>query len=1314
MPNPSTSSGTTTFALSGVSTLDPLLNEINQKWSMGSTLDVALTYSFPWSDGASGFWQSDYSSEGEPDAAVHFALNAAQQSAAERALQAWSTVAAITFTEVADTKNNVGDFRFAFSSAVGDGIWGYCYYPNNYWASAADVWINPSSNNKSDWTNGSDNELSLIHEIGHGLGLKHPGNYDVSGSEIAEPYLPANLDFINYSVMSYNNKNFWFLYPGQNRYTGIFPSTPMVYDIAAIQYLYGVNNTYHTGANTYSFDPAAPFFCTLWDAGGKDTLDLSNFSTTCDIDLIPGHYSSIRYVTVGTIDDLYDGTNNLGIAFGTSIENVVGGSNTDIITGNNVRNMLAGGGGNDTFIGGAGNDTLDGGDGIDTAEFSGHYVEYDIRYDPVTVTFIVRDKTTSRDGTDSVLSVENFVFADTTLLATDTCDFTTEPQTGLTIKGISMSTYSRAGYDGLAYTTLLANALDSGANSVELSSVSVIDLDTGEVKEWIKSTDGYNMTASFDSVEHAIIEAQDLGLSVFLKPQINASNPSLSFYTGNEYSNLTDVNAVISDPAAFFAGYKAYILNWAMLAEKYNVPLLSIGNEMLSATKAEYTSYWTDIIASVREVYSGKLTYSAFTELLYLPNDEANNIQFWDKLDYVGVDVYPDFPTGTATPTVAQLDAEWTSQGWMHYLETLAEKTGKELLFTETGAGSYAGAANRSTYTDALIGEPDTQRDDVTQANWYQSFIKTWGGTERPEWLAGIFFWNNDPEATGLHYTNGYAIHEKAAGIIVTSFFDGTNYLSAAQNSFAGSSSNDNIALYGTAGSVNTDCPVYDPLVTRANTFTSSVTIYLNGSIINGEAPTVHFYINGTDMGSQELSHIPSSWIDPTGLVSSDLVPFSFQVDSLVIDEIKVAIESPVVANTQVYIDAITINGVSLALSNVSYYPLSGSEESYQLPYGALKNGGYVLIDPSPYTGTLANQPGAEANPITVEGGGGFDTVYVLGAPHSYSISSDSAGVTSLDSHGLFQNAELTNIAAIEFADGSQLAGGHWSTTGETNVPIGNDIVLTFETLIKKGSGTIAIHSGSEAGTVVESYDVATSTNLLFSGSTVTINPSADLAEGNHYVVTFTDGSLTDLAGTSVAVPSTYDFTTAGDARHSLTGSLTFWKTGAAIAGATSTLASTSTLEITSDSMTTGTDGLFQHLNMDDGTYTLSSAKVSGIAESNAIKANDALAALKIAVGMNPNADGSAVSPCQYLAADVNKDGRVTAADALNILKMAVKLNSSPEKEWLFVPENVGSETMSRTSVHWPDNPIPVTLGADQELDLIGIVKGDVNGNWGA
>ncbi len=428
MPNPSHSSATSIFVSSEVSTIDPLLNESFQKWSAGSFSQVALTYSFPWSNGVTAYWQEPtYSQVQEQLAANHFCLNAAQIVAATDALQAWADVAALTVTEVIETTDDVGDFRFAFSSAVGNGVWGYSSYPNNYWANAADVWINPSVATESDWNDGSYNMLALIHETGHGLGLKHPGNYDALGGGTPPPYLPENLDYRTYTVMSYNSRNFWYLYPGQSQYTGVYPSTPMVYDIAAIQYLYGANNNYHTGDDTYRFDPLTPFYRTIWDAGGNDTLDVSNFSTRCDIDLTPGHYSSIRYIATGTIADLYDGTDNLGIAFGALIENAVGGSSADTLTGNNLNNMLAGGGGNDTLNGEAGNDILDGGDGVDAAVFSGNFIEYIIHYDTGTFIYVIQDKVTDRDGRDSAFQIEYFTFTDVTLLATDAASDLAEP-----------------------------------------------------------------------------------------------------------------------------------------------------------------------------------------------------------------------------------------------------------------------------------------------------------------------------------------------------------------------------------------------------------------------------------------------------------------------------------------------------------------------------------------------------------------------------------------------------------------------------------------------------------------------------------------------------------------------------------------------------------------------------------------------------------------------------------------------------------------------------------------------------------------------
>lgn len=99
-------------------------------------------------------------------------------------------------------------------------------------------------------------------------------------------------------------------------------------------------------------------------------------------------------------------------------------------------------------------------------------------------------------------------------------------------------------------------------------------------------------------------------------------------------------------------------------------------------------------------------------------------------------------------------------------------------------------------------------------------------------------------------------------------------------------------------------------------------------------------------------------------------------------------------------------------------------------------------------------------------------------------------------------------------------------TDGVTGVAANSNIVLTFSEAIAKGTGLIELHSGSAAGPVVESYNAVTSTNLTISGSTLTINPTSNLADGTHYFVTFASGSVKDIAGNSYAGTTTYDFTT--------------------------------------------------------------------------------------------------------------------------------------------------------------------------------------------
>ena len=125
------------------------------------------------------------------------------------------------------------------------------------------------------------------------------------------------------------------------------PQTLMLYDMAALQYLYGANTSYALGDNSYEFSELNGVVQTIWDAGGRDVFDLSAATYGVDIDLRDGAFSTIAQV----------GSNNLAIAFGAVIEDAIGSNYNDVIVGNDAANRLSGGGGDDLLTGGGGADT---------------------------------------------------------------------------------------------------------------------------------------------------------------------------------------------------------------------------------------------------------------------------------------------------------------------------------------------------------------------------------------------------------------------------------------------------------------------------------------------------------------------------------------------------------------------------------------------------------------------------------------------------------------------------------------------------------------------------------------------------------------------------------------------------------------------------------------------------------------------------------------------------------------------------------------------------------------------------------------------
>jgi Ca2+-binding RTX toxin-like protein len=158
----------------------------------------------------------------------------------------------------------------------------------------------------------------------------------------------------------------------------------------------------------------------------------------------------------------------------------------------------------------------------------------------------------------------------------------------------------------------------------------------------------------------------------------------------------------------------------------------------------------------------------------------------------------------------------------------------------------------------------------------------------------------------------------------------------------------------------------------------------------------------------------------------------------------------------------------------------------------------------------------------------------------------------------------------------------------------------------------------------------------------------------------------------------------------------------------------------------TGAEGAYRFQTLPSGSYGLGVSRAAGDG-SNGVTSADALAALRLAVGINPNPDpdGAAgpqqalkVSPYQFMAADANQDGKVTSADALAILRMAVKLPTALAQEWLFVEETsdlwneaAGQSALTRTNAAWSR---AIETQAPGEVNLVGVLKGDVNGSWTA
>lgn len=373
---------TTKVLATGINNIDALL--LKNKWA-STSISFGFTDTF-----------ADYGSK-YPGIIIHAStfrsLNDTQRLAARNWFKQYASVSLLTPFELSGASDRDATIRLAMSGRPRTAYGGY---PTT--ARISDAWFN-----REDYNNPQIGDFAYHtfgHEIGHTLGLKHAHE---AQDGVRDVVMDFDRDSMEFTIMTYRS------YIGQaiGTYTvesGGFAQSLMMYDILAIQKLYGANFAYNAGDTTYTFSTATGemfvngagqgqptanrIFRTVWDGGGNDTYDFSNYTTNLSISLEPGEWTDLdvnggfqraKLNTGGSQSARGHVFNALlyNFDFRSMIENANGGSGNDTLRGTRLSNRLNGNGGNDWLYGELGTDIVLGGSGNDVIVEDETYTDTD-------------------------------------------------------------------------------------------------------------------------------------------------------------------------------------------------------------------------------------------------------------------------------------------------------------------------------------------------------------------------------------------------------------------------------------------------------------------------------------------------------------------------------------------------------------------------------------------------------------------------------------------------------------------------------------------------------------------------------------------------------------------------------------------------------------------------------------------------------------------------------------------------------------------------------------------------------------------------
>jgi methionine-rich copper-binding protein CopC len=1110
---------------------DQIFNQLNSgtKWS-GAT----ITYSFP-TLGANIFGNAS----GRELSGLR-PVNTALQGIFSEAVLVWDDLIAVNFTRAPESSST--NIEFAFSSSMTD-------YAHAYFPTVGSAWFGSNSDVTAAAV-GSYGYATIIHEIGHAIGLDHMGDYNADATGQALGIQPSSFqDTTVLSVMSYFG-------PGMSTRsnevlqanwsaggTSYFAQTPMLNDIMAIQRIYGVSTTTRSGdtvygfgsnvtgtlSNLYDFSLNRNPILSIFDSGGSDTINLSGWSTPSTLYLGSGLLSSVNGMT-----------NNLSVAYSATIENAVGGAGSDSIEGNAVGNRIEGGAGNDklwglagddVLIGGAGNDTLDGGEGNDTAVFAGAFATYTITYSGALGAFTING---TASGSDTVSNVEAFQFLDVTKTLAQLLNTDVTAPTLLQLTPLDNASNVLPGAD---IVLAFSESVVAGSGNILVLNAN------GSVARTIAVSDASQVSFSGSSV--TINPSSDLapGSAYY----VNVASGVFKDLAGNSFAGISGSTAYNFSTSSVLDTAPPVLISSSPADNSSNVaPTANLVFQMSEAVRAGLGDI---VIVRSDGVIARTIAVTDTTQV----SISGSTVTVNPTVDLAaGTSYYVNLAPGVLKDLSGNAFAGISGSTAYNFSTAQASSTDDYSFTTSTTGLVVVGGAG----TTGVIETADDQdlfrvnlvagsryEFDLTSISLADPYLQLYGTS------AQLLTFDDDGASDGslnshisftapttgtyylgaMDYDTGTGSYRLTAALSTAAADDYSNNTSTTGVLPVGGRASGRLELARDEDwfKVSLVGDVYyaielDGLAGGGGTLGSgSASPYLQ--VFNAQGVYLRSAISGGTGGDPMIvfKAVASGtyYISASDLYDTGIGTYTLKLNSLGLLTDDYADDATTTGLLTV--GGFTTGKIDFGSDNDWFKVSLQAGVKYTFEMRGVASGG----------GTLGG--GFDVPYLTIYDTGGFFVDSSIdggqGGDPLISFTPSTSGVYYLSASELFDTGVGTYLLRATSAAGNDTAPpvvSSFSPADEaTGVRVGADVVLNFNESVARGTGTILLKT--LAGALVETFDAATSTRISTSGSTLTINPSADLASGTAYRVDFAAGTVKDLAGNLYAGTTTYNFTTA-------------------------------------------------------------------------------------------------------------------------------------------------------------------------------------------